>query len=307
MNWGNLLWRAGVAVVTLFIASLIVFFSLNLIPGDPALSLLGVGATPEAVAALREQLGLNLPPVTRYFMWLGHALQGDLGQSIRYSQPVGQLLLARLPFTLLLTVFSLLLAGTLALTLGVLAARRAGRPLDFALRFVLTLLSAVPAFWLGLLLILLFAVRLHLLTSTGYARPADLILPIVTLVLVRVSLPTRMVRSALLGALRSDYVRTARAKGLSERRVLLGHSLRGALVPLLTVLGLEFAELLTGTVIVENVFALPGLGTLALQAIAARDFPLVQGVVLLLAAFVVLVNLLVDVAYGLADPRVRYG
>ncbi|MGI8748851.1 MAG: ABC transporter permease [Deinococcus sp.] len=302
-----LLWRAGVAALTLMIASLIVFFSLNLIPGDPALSLLGVGASPEAVARLREGLGLNLPPLSRYLGWLGGALRGDLGESIRYSQPVSELLRGRLPFTLALTLGSLLLSTALALALGVLAARRAGSRLDLALRVVLTLLSAIPAFWLGLILILIFAVRYGLLASTGFSHPRDLILPVATLVLVRVSLPTRMVRSSLLAVFSSDHVRTARAKGLSERRVLLRHGLRNALIPLLTVLGLEFAELLTGTVIVENVFALPGLGTLALQAIAARDFPLVQGVVLLLAGFVVLVNLLVDLGYGLLDPRVRYG
>ena len=302
-----LLWRAGVAGLTLLVASLIVFFSLNLIPGDPALSLLGVGASPGAVAALREQLGLNLPPLGRYLGWLGAALHGDLGVSIRYSQPVSELLRARVPLTLSLTLLSLLLGATLALTLGVLAARRAGSRLDLAFRVVLTLLSAIPAFWLGLLLILVFAVRYGLLPSTGFSHSRDLILPVATLVLARLSLPTRMVRSSLMAALASDHVRTARAKGLGESLVLLRHGLRNALIPLLTVLGLEFAELLTGTVIVENVFALPGLGTLALQAISARDFPLVQGVVLLLAGAVVLVNLLVDLSYGLLDPRVRYG
>ena len=307
MNGPLVLWRAVVAAITLLIASLIVFFSLNLIPGDPALSLLGVGAAPQAVAQLRAQLGLNQPPLGRYLLWLAAALRGDLGESIRYGQPVTLLLGARLPFTLTLTLLSLLLTTALSLGLGILAARREGSALDFALRGALTLLSAIPAFWLGLLLIVVFAVKYHLLASTGFGGPRDLILPVLTLVLVRVSLPARMVRSSVLGAMRADFVRTARAKGLGERQVLLRHGLRNALIPLLTVLGLEFAELLTGTVIVENVFALPGMGTLALQAIAARDFPLVQGVVLLLAAWVVGVNLLVDLAYGLADPRVRYG
>lgn len=307
MNASLVLWRLLIALVTLLIASLIVFFSLSLIPGDPALSLLGVGATPGAVAALREQLGLNEPTLGRYLGWLAGVLRGDLGTSIRYSQPVTELLGARLPFTLTLALLSLGLTTVLALGLGILAARREGSWLDLTLRAVLTLLSAVPAFWLGLLLILVFAVKYRLLASTGFRGARDLILPVLTLMLVRVSLSTRMVRAALLETMRSDHVRTARAKGLPERRVLLRHGLRNALIPLLTVLGLEFAELLTGTVIVENVFALPGMGTLALQAISARDFPLVQGAVLVLALFVVTVNLLVDLAYGLADPRVRYG
>ncbi len=307
MNLSLVAWRLLVAVATLLIASLIVFFSLSLIPGDPALSLLGVGASPGALAQLREQLGLNAPPPVRYARWLLSALRGDLGESIRYGQPVAPLLGGRLTLTLTLTLLSWLLTTGLALGLGILAARRAGSPLDFALRAGLTLLSAIPSFWLGLLLILMFAVRLRLLPSGGFGGPRDLILPVAALVLARVSLPARMVRAGVLEAMRGDFVRTARAKGLGERAALLRHALRAALIPLLTVLGLEFAELLTSSVIVENVFALPGLGTLTLGAIAARDFPLVQGVTLLLALLVVGVNLLVDLAYGWADPRVRYG
>ena len=299
MNLAYLVNRLLGAALTLFLASLFTFFALALIPGDPALSLLGMGASPEALEQLRIQLGLNLPPLERYLRWMGGIFRGDLGQSMRYSESVGKLLLERIPLSLTLVGLSLTITGIISLGLGIWAASRVGRISELLLRVVLTLFSAIPAFWLGLLFILLFAVHWRVL-------PSSLILPTLTLVLIRSSLLTRTVRGSLLDVLSSDYVRTARAKGLSRRRVLFKHGLRNALIPVLTVLGLEFAELLTGAVIVENVFALPGLGTLALRAIEARDVPLVQGVVLLLAVWVVGVNLTVDLLYGLADPRIRY-
>lgn len=306
MNLAYLVNRLLGAALTLFLASLFTFFALALIPGDPALSLLGMGASPEALEQLRIQLGLNLPPLERYLRWMGDIFRGDLGQSMRYSESVGKLLFERIPLSLTLVGLSLTITGIISLGLGIWAASRVGRISELLLRVVLTLFSAIPAFWLGLLFILLFAVHWRVLPSSGFFGPSSLILPTLTLVLIRSSLLTRTVRGSLLDVLSSDYVRTARAKGLSRRRVLFKHGLRNALIPVLTVLGLEFAELLTGAVIVENVFALPGLGTLALRAIEARDVPLVQGVVLLLAVWVVGVNLTVDLLYGLADPRIRY-
>ena len=294
------------ALLTLFLASLFTFFALSLIPGDPALNLLGLGASTEALEKLRGQLGLNLPPLERYFSWLAHAVRGDLGQSIRYSESVSTLMFERVPLSLSLVGLCLLISSAISLFLGILAAGRPGRTLDVVLRVVLTVFSAIPSFWLGLLLILLFAVHWRVLPSSGFSGPKDLILPLLTLVLIRTSLLTRTVRGSLLEVLGQDYVRTARAKGLGRRAVLFKHTLRNALIPMVTILGLEFAELLTGAVIVENVFALPGLGTLVLRAIEARDFPLVQGVVLLLAALIVAVNLLIDLLYGLIDPRIHY-
>ncbi|GIW25187.1 ABC transporter permease [Meiothermus sp.] len=307
--------RLGFALVTLWLATLLVFGALLLIPGNPAQAILGIDATPADLEALEARLGLDKPPVERYLNWLGGVLRGDLGQSIRYERPISELIVARLGITLPIVVASLLLATFIAVPLGILAARRAGSPVDLAVSLGALLGIVLPSFWVGLMFIYIFIVWLKLPLPTsfpigGWENPeralAALVLPVLTVGLASASFLVRLVRGSVLEVLHQDYIRTARAKGLSERVVLYKHALRNAALPVVTVLGLEFASLLIATVVVETVFGIPGLGSLSLTAISARDYPLVQGVVLVIAAFIVLMNLLVDLLYGLLDPRVSY-
>ena len=312
--WSFLTQRLLGALGTLILVSLIVFSALLLVPGDPAQTIVGLDTSPSVLESVRRQLGLDRPPLERYTAWMLGALQGDLGESIRYRQPVVEQIAKRLTVSIPLIVFSLTLAALFALGLGSLAARYAGKPLDLVVSSFAVLGSAIPSFWLGLLLILLFAVQLRLFPSGGFPGWEDvgaalraLALPVLTLTMIRTALITRMVRSSLLDVLSQDYIRTARAKGLGERITLYKHALRNALIPIVTVIGLEFGALLTAAVVVEVVFGLPGIGTLVLTGIEARDYPLVQGVVLVLAAIIVATNFLVDVCYALLDPRLSYG
>lgn len=286
-----------------------------MIPGNPAIVILGINATPEAVAALEARLGLNRPPMERYLNWLSGVLKGDFGQSIRYNLAVSELIISRLGITLPIVIASLFFATILSIPLGILAARKANTWVDVGISIGALLGIILPSFWVGLMLIYLFIVWLKLpLPSSfpieGWRNPAaaiaGLLLPVLTVTLSRASLLVRMVRGSILEVLHQDYVRTARAKGLSERVVLYKHALKDASLPVITVLGLEFAQLLIAAVIVETVFGVPGLGSLALTAINARDFPLIQGIVLVLAAFIVALNLIVDLLYAYLDPRVSY-
>jgi peptide/nickel transport system permease protein len=307
--------RLGFAMVTLWLATLLVFGALLLIPGNPAQAILGIDATPADLEALEARLGLDKPPVERYLNWLGGVLRGDLGQSIRYETSISQLILARLGITLPIVVASLLLATLIAVPLGILAARKAGSPIDLGVSMASLVGIVLPSFWVGLMFIYIFIVWLKLPLPTsfpigGWENPeralAALVLPVLTVGLASASFLVRLVRGSVLEVLSQDYVRTARSKGLSERTVVYKHALRNASLPVVTVLGLEFAQLLIATVVVETVFGIPGLGSLSLLAISARDYPLVQGVVLVIAAFIVLMNLLVDLLYALLDPRVSY-
>lgn len=307
--------RLGLALVTLWLATLLVFGALLLIPGNPAQAILGIEATPADLEALEARLGLDKPPLERYISWLGGVLRGDLGQSIRYEQPISELIVARLGITLPIVVASLLLATIIAVPMGVLAARKAGSPIDLGVSVASLLGIVLPSFWVGLMFIYIFIVWLKLPLPTsfpigGWENPeralAALVLPVLTVALASASFLVRLVRGSVLEVLSQDFIRTARAKGLTERVVLYKHALRNAALPVVTVLGLEFASLLIATVVVETVFGIPGLGSLSLTAISARDYPLVQGVVLVIAAFIVLMNLLVDLLYGLLDPRVSY-
>ncbi|WP_337869293.1 ABC transporter permease [Meiothermus sp.] len=307
--------RLGFALVTLWLATLLVFGALLLIPGNPAQAILGIDATPADLEALEARLGLDKPPLERYISWLGGVLRGDLGQSIRYETSISQLILARLGITLPIVVASLLLATLIAVPLGILAARRAGSPIDLGVSMASLVGIVLPSFWVGLMFIYIFIVWLKLPLPTsfpigGWENPeralAALVLPVLTVGLASASFLVRLVRGSVLEVLSQDYVRTARSKGLSERMVVYKHALRNASLPVVTVLGLEFAQLLIATVVVETVFGIPGLGSLSLLAISARDYPLVQGVVLVIAAFIVLMNLLVDLLYALLDPRVSY-
>ncbi len=306
--------RALTAALSVVLASVVVFSALLAIPGDPAEIILGLDATPQAREALRDQLGLNEPAPARYVAWAAGALRGDLGESIVYQRPVGALIVDRLGVSVPLALGAALIAGLIALPLGVLAALRRGTWVDPVVTSLAQLGAAVPSFWLGLLFVLLFAVELGWLPAGGFspwardpvASVRSLILPMLALGLGQAAVMTRMTRSSMIEALAQDYVRTARAKGLPPVRVTFGHALRNALVTLVTILGLSLTNVFIGSIVIEQVFALPGLGQLALTAIGTRDLPLVQGEILLYATTIIALGFIVDVSYALLDPRIRY-
>ena len=306
--------RVLTLALTLIVVSVTVFAVMNVLPGDPALVILGIDSSPEALAALRERLGLDRPVVERYFDWVGGALRGDMGTSISFQVPVSDLIVERLPITVPLALMATLMTVLVALALGITAAMNHGRPGDWAVMTLSQFGIAVPAFWLAILLVLLFAVQLRWLPPGGFPGWDDpvaafraLLLPTVALALVQSAILARVTRSSILEVMRLDYARTARAKGLSRREVLLRHVLPNALIPIVTIIGLQFANLVTGTIVIENVFYLPGLGRLIFQSITNRDLFTVQALVLFFAVMVVVANFLVDLAYILADPRLRKG
>ena len=308
-----LLKRLITLLATLAGASVVVFLVLEILPGDAAQMLMGPDASPEAVQALAIKLGLNLPPMTRYWQWISGLLVGDMGISNAYSSPVIDLVLERLAVTVPLAVIAMLLTTAMALTAGIYAASRHNRLGDTGLMGLTQIGIAVPNFWFAILLILLFSVHLQWFSAGGFPGwdegvvPAlkSLLLPALSLAVVQAAILARITRSAVLEVLREDFVRTARAKGLSQRATLWGHVLRNAMIPVVTVMGLQFANLLAGTIVVENVFYLPGLGRLIFQSISNRDLIVVRNCVLLLAAMVIIVNFVVDVLYAVIDPRVK--
>ena len=285
--------------------SFLVFLIAEITPGDPARIMLGIHATPEALASLREALHLNDPFFTRYGRFLWNALHGDLGQSLRGQTPVLEEILARLPSTLQLTVAALAFAIVSGVSIGLIAARNRGSLLDGSSMFVALVGLSIPPFWLAIILIIIFGIKLKWVNVTGGTGLQDLILPAITLGLEPAAVFARLTRGSVLEVMKEDYVRTARSKGLKEPVIQFRHILRNALIPLVTYLGLLFADMLGGTVFIESVFARPGLGRFAINAISVRDFPQVQGVVLFVATFYVLLNLIVDLLYGLIDPRIR--
>jgi len=308
-----LLKRLLIGAATMVVASLVVFSVLEILPGDPAQLMLGMNATPDALAALREQMGLNQPLLFRYLDWVGGLLTLDLGRSYTYSVPVLDLVAERLVVSLPLAIIALFLSTVIAIPVGIFAAARRGRAGDAVSMGAAQLGVAIPNFWFALLLIYVFAVWLRLVPAGGFPGwgagiwPGlrSLILPAVALALPQAAILARVTRSSLLEVLGEDYIRTARAKGMPRRRVLWRHALRNAMIPVLTILGLQFAFLLAGTIIIENVFYLPGLGRLVFQAITQRDLIVVESVVMLLVAAVIVVNFLVDLSYALVDPRLR--
>ncbi len=316
MFW-TLVMRLGAFCATLAVASVLVFAVLELLPGNAAEVILGDTATPEALAALQAQLGLDQPPLQRYLQWVTGLLQGDTALSIGYGTPTAELMAERLRVTLPLAVMAMVLTTVLALGLGLYAAARHHKLGDVGVMALSQLGIAIPNFWFAILLILLFAVQLQWVGAGGFPGwTADegggfgpalqaLLLPALSLALVQAAILARVTRSALLDVLREDHMRTARAKGLSRRQALLRHGLRNAMIPVLTVAGLQFANLITGTIVVENVFVLPGIGRLVFQAVSNRDLIVVRDVVMLLVAVVVVVNLLVDLLYAWVDPRLR--
>ena len=306
--------RVAAFVATLVFLSALVFVVVRVLPGDPATLILGVESNPETIARLRQALGLDRPLAVQYVDWLARAARGDLGTSIQYDVPVGRLILSRLPVTLPLALMAAAIMVAVALPLGVYAATRHRRAGDYAAMLVSQLGIAVPAFWSGLLLILLFSVRLGWFRSGGFdgwsagvvAGVKALLLPAIALGAFQAAVLVRATRSAVLDVLREDYVRTARAKGVAEGRVVARHALRNAMIPIVTVMGIQLGQLIAGAIVLESVFALPGLGRLALVAIGARDLPVVQGVTLFVAASIVFINFAVDLAYAALDPRIRY-
>ncbi len=288
--------------------SILVFSMLFLVPGDPVLILLGPNseATKENIEQIREQMGLNQPIPVQYLNFLGKAVQGDLGRSVRTKQPVTQAIAEAFPNTLALTLSGLGLAILIGTTLGLLAAVNQNTFID-GISMVLALIGvSMPSFWLGLLLIFFFSFTLGLFPATGGQGLERLILPAVTLGVIASGIIARLVRSSMLEVLRQEYVTTARAKGLANLAVITRHALRNALIPVVTIVGLQFGTLLGGAVVIETVFSRPGIGRMAVQAILDKDFPIVQGCVLLASVCYVTANLLVDISYAILDPRIRY-
>lgn len=297
--------RLVLLIPVLIGVSLITFLMSHLVPGDPVAVMLGTNATAENEALLREQLGLNDPLYVQYFRYAGNALQGDLGTSIRSGQPVLTEVRERIGSTVQLTLAAMTIAIVLGVTLGVLAAASGRRSTDAGIMSLALIGISMPTFWSGILLILLFGLKLHWLPIAG-TGPKSLILPAIALAAPATAVLARMSRSTMLEVLNEDFVRTARAKGLRNQVVVRRHVLKNALIPVVTIIGLQFGGLLTGAVIVESVFSRPGLGRYAVTAIQSRDFPAIQGIVLLAAIIYVIVNLIVDLLYAAVDPRIRY-
>lgn len=302
-------------VITLLAVSLLVFSVMNLLPGDPAAIMLGTSASPDTLAALQKQMGLDQPLPVRYLAWLSGVLRGDLGNSYTYSVPVAGLVVERLAVTLPLALIAVVLSVVIAVPLGVTAARYRNGPVDLLIGLFSYAGIAMPAFWVGLLLILLFSSNLGWLPAGGFpgwdggigAGLKALVLPALALAMAQAGVLTRVARTSVIEVMNEDFVRTARAKGLGEGAALWRHAVPNALIPVITMIGLQFTFLVAGAVLVENVFNLPGLGRLAYQALSQRDVIVMQNVVLLFSGLVIVMNFLVDLAYLVVDPRLRAG
>ena len=310
-----LLKRAISLGLTLVVASVIVFLVMQVVPGDPARFMLGMNAAPEALAALREEMGLGLPLWTRYADWIAGLLRGDFGTSYTYKVPVSELIADRIVISLPLALYALALSTIIAIPVGVLAAARRNGPADISVMGLTQLGIAIPNFWFAMLLVLAFSITLRWFSAGGFpgweagflAGMKALTLPAIALALPQASILARVMRSSLIDTLGEDYIRSARAKGLTRSQALWRHALRNALIPVLTIIGLQFSFLLAGAIIIENVFYLPGLGRLVFQAITQRDLIVVKSVVILLVFAVIVVTFLVDIAYAMVDPRLRKG
>jgi peptide/nickel transport system permease protein len=302
----QLIGRRLLATVPLLLAvSVVVFSFVHALPGDPAVLFLGEEATTENLARFRARLGFDRPLIVQYGDWLGRALQGDLGRSIRTNQPVVQAIVERLPMTLRLIGFSMVISLAIAVPLGIVSAVKRNSGVDLASTFFALFGFSTPNFWLGLILIYVFALLLRWLPASGFDGMRSLILPSITLGTALAALVTRQLRSGMLEVLRQDYVRTAQAKGLADRMVIGKHALKNALISVVTVIGLQIGALLGNTIITESLFALPGVGRLMIDSVFSRDFFVVQGVILFLAVGYVVANLVVDILYSYLDPRIR--
>ncbi len=303
--------RLLLMIFVLFGVSVVIFSMVRLIPGDPAFLLLGERATEETAAALREQLGLNKPLLTQYWEFVTGMLTGKMGTSLLYRQPVSDLVVRRVPVSIFLAAYAMTLSALFTLVFALWAAMSKGRVADHIIRIAFLFFITTPNFWLGILLILLLSLNLHLLPVAGFGETVPdhfryLFLPALTLALQLSGVLIRNLRSQIIDVTQSDYVRTARSKGLSERLVLIRHVLQNALMPTVTIFGLQFGYLIGGTVVIETVFAVPGMGQLLIQSITGRDYPVVQAITVISAVLVILVNLLVDLSYSILDPRVTY-
>jgi peptide/nickel transport system permease protein len=303
--------RLLLMVFVLFGVTAIIFGMIHFIPGDPAFLILGDRATEAKAAELRHQMGLDRPLLVQYGHFMAGIARGDFGQSLLYRQPVNTLVFRRIPVSLFLAAYAMILAAIITLPMGIWSAVRANKPSDHIIRATFLFSLTTPSFWLGILLILLFSLRLHLFPVAGYGQTFKdhlwyLFLPSLTLALQLAAVLIRNLRSQIINALRSDYVRTAKAKGLSSQAVLLVHVLKNALISTVSIFGLQFGFLVGGTVVIETVFAIPGLGQLLFQSITARDYPVVQAITTMTAFLVIVVNLIVDLSYSFLDPRVTY-
>src|SRR4051794_3920824 len=314
MSAGWLVRRSLLILYTLLVVSLLVFGITQILPADAAVTLLGENATPEALAAVRAKLGLSDPAYVQYGRWLGSVVQGDMGTSLRTGQPVGPAMILALGRSLTLAAFALALMLVLAVPLGILAALRRGRAIDVGAGLISYLGVSLPEFVIATLLLLWLADRWQLLPATGFVPLADdfregllhLVLPVLTVSVVMIAHVSRMVRSEMIDVLHSDYVRAARLRGLPPRQVLFGHALRNALLPVVTIVALDVGYLLGGIIVVEEIFALPGIGRQLIDAINARDLPAIQAGALIMAATYAVANFLADIAYALLDKRIRY-
>ena len=303
------------AVIVVFIVSLISFLLLQLVPGgDPVRAMLGLDATQEQVDSMRQEMWLDRPVIVQYFHWVGNALHGDLGKSLRYRENVTSLIKQRLPVTFHLAILALLLASILGITGGIICAVKRGSVIDQVISVISNGAVAVPIFWLGILGIYVFSLTLGWLPTSGYTSPFDnfwlstkkIIMPVICISLPTLALITRQTRSAMLEVVRQDYVRTAWSKGLTERGVIIKHALKNAMIPIVTLLGLGLPNLAGGSVLMETVFNVPGMGRLLVQAVLDKDFVVVQAAVLIIGIIISVANLVVDISYGLLDPRIRY-
>jgi peptide/nickel transport system permease protein len=307
--------RTFTLLLTLLVATLVVFVVLEILPGDPAAVMLGINAQADTLHALREQLGLNQPVWARYIQWVTDLATGNLGISYTYDVPVSELILSRITVSFPLALLAMTLSTLIAIPMGILAASHHNKPLDFFVMSFSQMGIAIPNFWFAMLLTLVFSVTFRLLPAGGFAGwdagilPAfkSLVLPTIALALPQAAILARVTRSALLEVLKEDFIRTARAKGVNNQGALWKHALRNALIPVVTIMGLQFSFLLAGTIIIENVFYLPGIGRLIFQAISQRDLIVVKNLVVLLAGAVILINFVVDMLYAGIDPRLRDG
>ena len=304
---GVVLRRLAIGVFVLWGAGTMMFVLLRLAPGDPATLLLGPDASPADVAALSERLGLDQPIFVQYLTFLEDAAHFDFGDSYRFGQPAMDVVLGRLQATIELTVTATVIAVVIGLALGMLAGRRPDGPVDRVVSGLTILLQGMPTFWVGIMLVLLFTTMLGLLPSSGTGTPAHIVLPAVTLSLPFTAIVARITRTSVAQSMGEAYVQTARSKGLTELQILTGHALRNSLVPVVTIVGLQMGALLGGAVVVENVFAWPGLGSLVVESVSNRDYAVVQAAALLIAAIIVVLNLAADLSYSVLDPRVRTG
>ena len=299
--------RFALAIPLILAVLTIVFLMLRIgLPGDPAVIIAGDRATPELIEQIRINLGLDKSIIEQYFIFLKNAVQGDLGRSVKFRQPVVDVVLHAFPFTAILTLTSVTVGTVLGIIVGIITALKRSTWIDNIIMVVVIFFYSIPTFWLGLMLILIFSVHFRLLPVQGASTAKHFILPTINLAVGQVALIARLTRSGMIEVLNADYVRTARSKGLTERVVVLRHVLRNVLIPIVTIVGLSFGGLLGGAIITESIFGLPGVGRLAIDAIHNRDYPMIQGTVMLVAVVFIFINLIIDVIYAFIDPRISY-